>query len=375
MSGTKISQFAATTALLSTFLLGCITSLAIRPLSQQTQIDVRNSGPTNEEQVRINWHLPVTVQTNLPVVGDNPIYLSKSIAAASNGAIQLKISEPGEMVPPFSIMDAVRDGKISAGLTWLGYDQGKIPAAPLIAAVPFGMEPWEYSAWWYHGEGRQLTENLYAQYNIHPILCGLIGPETAGWFKREIEDLGDIQGLKIRFAGLGGKVLERLGASVTMIPPGEIFQALEKGAIDASEYSLPIVDQTMGFGRIAKFNYFPGWHQPFTATHLIVNLEQWEALATQDRSLFELACTAAVTRHLSQAEASQGRIIAGFQDYGIQASILPVHILKELQRVTRGILDEEARRDAAFATILSSQRTFRKNYATWKSHAYLPSDF
>ncbi len=185
MRATRISQVAAIVALLIAFLMGLIASLAIRPVSQHTKIEDTNSGLTVEKPPRVNWYLPVTAQTNLPVVGEHPIQLSKSIAEASNGAIQLKISEPGEIVPPFSIMDAVRDGKISAGLTWLGYDQGKIPAAPLIAAVPFGMEPWEYSAWWYNGEGRQLTESLYQEHNIYPILCGLIGPETAGWFREK----------------------------------------------------------------------------------------------------------------------------------------------------------------------------------------------
>mgnify|MGYP003316983803 CR=1 FL=1 len=96
----------------------------------------------------------------------------------------------------------MRDAKVPAGYTWLGYDQGKIPASPLIAAVPFGMEPWEYSAWWYHGGGRELTESIYVRYNLHPIYCGMTGPETAGWFRRRIDSLEDVQGLKIRFAGL-----------------------------------------------------------------------------------------------------------------------------------------------------------------------------
>jgi len=161
--------------------------------------------------------------------------------------------EPGEIVPAFSITDAVRDGKVAAGYTWLGYDQGKTAASALLAAVPFGMEPAEFTAWWFEAGGRALGEKLYARYHAHPIMCGLTGPETAGWFRHRIESLDDLQGLKIRFAGIGGKVIERLGASVTMLPGGEIFQALEKGAIDASEFSLPIVDQALGFNRVAPY--------------------------------------------------------------------------------------------------------------------------
>jgi TRAP-type mannitol/chloroaromatic compound transport system substrate-binding protein len=311
----------------------------------------------------------------MPVLGDNPVYLTQMIKAASGGAIDLQIFEPGEIVPAFSITDAVRDGKVSAGYTWLGYDQGKIPASPLISAVPFGMEPWEYTAWWYEGNGRQLTEALYQRYNIHPILCGITGPETAGWFRRRIDSLDDVKGLKIRFAGLGGQVIERLGASVTMLPGGEIFQALEKGAIDATEFALPVVDQSLGFNRVAPYNYYPGWHQPFTSSHLVVNLAQWQTLSATDQAMLELGCTAAVTRNLAQAEALQGEVIEGFADIGVSAEILPEPLLRELNNISDQILQEEADRDPDFAEILASQKAFRSQYAQWKSRAYLPRDF
>ncbi|HCD28495.1 MAG TPA: C4-dicarboxylate ABC transporter [Gammaproteobacteria bacterium] len=311
----------------------------------------------------------------MPVLGENPIYLAEAIRVASAGNIQLTLFEPGEIVPAFSITDAVRDGKVNAGYTWLGYDQGKIPASPLISAVPFGMEPWEYSAWWFHGDGKTLTEALYRRYNLHPIYCGMTGPETAGWFREEITELEDVRGLKIRFAGLGGKVIERLGASVTMLPGGEIFQALEKGAIDATEFALPIVDQSLGFSRVAKYNYYPGWHQPFTSSHLVINLAIWETLSASQQALFDTACTAAVTRNLAQAEALQGDVIAGFAGKGVEARNLPEPLLRELNRVTEEVLEEEAARDADFATILASQRAFRTSYAHWKARAYLPRDF
>ena len=271
--------------------------------------------------------------------------------------------------------DAVRDGKVEAGYTWVGYDQGKIPASPLLGAVPFGMEPWEYSAWWYEGGGRQLAEELYTHHNMHPIYCGMTGPETAGWFREPIRTLDDIKGLKIRFAGLGGKVIERLGASVTMIPGGEIFQALEKGAIDASEFALPIVDQTLGFNRVAKYNYYPGWHQTFTASHLMVNMDVWNGLSGADKAMLEMGCTAGVIRNLSNSEATQGAIIAGFPDIGVSAETLPMPILRELEAVAREVIEEEAAADEDFANILKSQREFRANYSHWKSRAYLPRDF
>ena len=375
MSGKQISNKAALFAVAMALAVGFITSLAVRPVHIGTSQSLDSSETQSASQVRVRWRVPVVFQTTWPVLGDNPVYVSQMIKDASRGAFLLDIFEPNEIVPPFSITDAVRDQKIEAGYTWLGYDQGKIPASALVGAVPFGMEPWEYSAWWFEGNGKNLTETLYKKHNIHPIFCGMTGPETAGWFRKPIQSLEDLKGLKIRFAGLGGKVIEKLGASVTMLPGSEIFQALEKGAIDATEFALPIVDQQLGFDRVAKYNYYPGWHQPFTASHLIVNLTTWDSLDSNDQSLLELACTAGVIRNLSSSEGKQGAVVARFEETGALPRVLSLEILRELERVTKRVLEQEAERDKDFAVIYESQLEFRQNYSHWKSRAYLPRDF
>jgi TRAP-type mannitol/chloroaromatic compound transport system substrate-binding protein len=160
-----------------------------------------------------------------------------------------------------------------------------------------------------------------------------------------------------------------------MIPGGEIFQALEKGAIDATEFSLPIVDQMLGFDKVAKFNYFPGWHQTFTAAHLVVNLDTWNSLPDADQGMIELACTAGVIRNLSRGEGLQGEVMQGFPDKGVTPVKFTREILKELQKITNEVLAEEAGKDEDFARIWASQKKFRATYAHWKSHAYLPRDF
>ncbi len=368
----SLSNRAALVAVIIAFVVGMLGSLALRPAGESVQ-GIREDGSPARQS--LHWRVPVAFGTNLKALGDNILYVVDAIDRSSAHQLHLQPYEPGEIVPPFSIVEAVKDGKVQAGYTWLGYDQGKIPASALISAVPFGMEPWEFSAWWYEAGGRELAEELYRGYNIYPLLCGVIGPETAGWFRKPITELSDVQGLKIRFAGIGGKVLERLGASVTMLPGGEIFQALEKGAIDATEYSLPIVDQQLGFDRIAKYNYFPGWHQTFTAAHLVINLNLWKQLSESQQALLDTACTAGVTRNLARAEALQGPVIENYPSKGVQAQKLPLPLLKELNRVTDEVLGEEARKDPSFDKILASQRAFRKDYAYWKHLAYLPRDF
>ncbi len=376
MSQSKITNASALAAVLVAFAVGVLASLAIRPPGGVGPEGEVVGGRDNAvEEVRIRWRLPLSFQTTMPVLGDNPIYVTDALRSASSGAVDIRIFEPGEVVPALGITEAVSEGKVEAGYTWLGYDQGRIPAATLIGAVPFGLEPWEFAAWWFEAGGRELGQALYAKRNIHAIFCGLTGPETAGWFRRPVESLEDVRGLKIRFAGIGGKVMERAGASVTMLPGGEIFQALEKGAIDATEYALPIVDQSLGFNRVAPFNYYPGWHQPATSSHMVVNLDAWHSIAEADQKLIETACTAGVLRNLAHSEAVQGAVIAGFPEAGVEARTLPEEVLRELERVTESVLAEEAAKDADFDAILESQQRFRSDYVHWKSRAYLPRDF
>jgi len=341
-----------------------VTAVATFALTQTAQADDK-----------IRWKVPVAFGSHLPALGDNIVYVADIIKKASGGDVQFKIFEPGKLVPAFQITEAVGEKKIPAGYTWIGYDQGRIPSSPLLAAVPFGMEPWEYNAWWFEGGGKELGEKVYAEHNVHPVLCGNIGPETAGWFRGEIKTLDDIKGLKIRFAGLGGKVMQKLGASVTMLPGGEIFQALEKGAIDASEFSMPAIDQRLGFDKIAKNNYFPGWHQPYTAEYLVINKEIWDGLSDKNKGLIDVACTAGLTRNLSRGEALQGSVMAGFPEKGVTARKLPDELLQELKKITEEVLAEEAAKDKWFKEILESQNKFRAEYKNWKGMAYLPRDF
>ena len=365
-----VSNRAALFAVVVAFAVGGVASLALRPASRLVVSD--GEAPA---QAAIRWRLPTSFQTNQPGLGDNAPHVSQILRAASGGRLHLEVFEPGEVVPALGVAEAVSAGKVEAGYTWLGYEEGRIPASVLFGSVPFGMEPWEYLAWWYHGGGRELGEKVFAPFDVHPVLCAIVGPETAGWFREEIDDLSDIDGLKIRFAGLGGKVLQRLGASVTMLAGGEIFQALDRGAIDASEYSLPSTDTLLGFDRVVSYNYVPGWHQPSTAAHLVVNRARWQGLSPRDQAMIDNACTAGVTNSLARAEAAQGAVLREYPERGVKAQSLPLPLLRELERVAHAVLDAEAARDAGFAEVLAAQRAFRKEYATWKSLGFLPRDF
>ena len=155
-----------------------------------------------------------------------------------------------------------------------------------------------------------------------------------------------------------------------MLPGGEVFQALEKGAIDASEYSLPVVDERLGLDRVAHIDYFPGWHQPFTAFHLVVNDRAWRQLDEASRALVETACTAGVTRNFARAEALQGAVLARFERRGVHTLLLPDSILTALESASRQLLEEQAQSDPDFARVLHSQREFSSDYERWRRFAY-----
>jgi len=324
----------------------------------------------------IRWKMPIAFASKLPGLGSPSQYVAKQLDAASGGDVQVRVFEPGKLVPPFDILQAVSDGKVAAGYTWIGYDQGKVPAVPLFAAVPFGLKPWAFSAWYFHGPGHDMLQEVYANkgFNVYAHLCGIIGPETAGWYSKPITSLEDYKGMKIRFAGLGGKVLEKLGASVTMMPGGELFQALQTGTIDATEFSMPAIDQILGFNDVVKYNLFPGWHQPFTAQYMLINKDEWNAATDQQKALIETTCTAATMMGLTEGEYKNGKVLEGFQEKGVQADQIPRDILVKLQEVTRGVLKEEAAKDDDFKRVYESQKAFQESYQVWDKRAYLPAD-
>ncbi|MEE4278733.1 MAG: TRAP transporter substrate-binding protein [Halieaceae bacterium] len=370
-----ISQRAAAFAVIVAFVAGLLASLALRPPGSATDPVQRSPSTADTVQLRARWRVPSAFPTATPIIGETPVWLAQRLREATRGALVLDVYDPGELVPAFSLVDAVRDGKVEAGYTWLGYDQGKIPASVLFAATPFGMEPWEYLGWWFEGGGRELADEIYAGYGIKPLLCGIIGPETAGWFRAPVEDLDDLRGLKIRMSGIGGKVLERAGASVTTLPAGEIFQALEKGAIDATEFSQPAIDEALGFDRVARHNYFPGWHQTFTASHVVIGQPYWDGLSAADQALVEMACDAVTTQTLATGEARQGPAMQRFAAKGVEAHYLDRDILEALREYTREQMQLEADRDADFARVYASQTAYRLVYRQWKEMGYLPRDF
>lgn len=326
-------------------------------------------------QERLRWGVPIAFGSNLTALGDTLPYVAQQLNRMSAGRINIVVQEPGTVIPALGIFDAVSEGKVDAGYSWMGYEIGKVPASALFGATPFGLEALEFSAWyWFHG-GKDLAAKIFARHNIVPIFCGAISPEGAGWFRQQITSLSQVQGLRFRAAGLGGRIWERVGASVQLLPGPELYQALERGVLDGTEFSLPTVDKQLGFQRVAKFMHLPGWHQPTTNQFLYVNKAAWDKLQEPTKAMIEVACQAGVAFSMARAEALQGAVLEEFKREGVTIARLPEDVLKKLQEATNTVLDEQAGRDAEFKEVLDSMRRFQAENFNWRNLGYLPRDW
>lgn len=317
---------------------------------------------------------PIAFSTALPGLGSPIPRVAEQLETMSGGTLKMKVYEPGKLVPPFEILDAVSSGKINSGYTTAGYWAGKIPAAPLFSAVPFGPEAGEYMAWLYYGNGLSLYQQMYddAGYNVKVIPCAVIAPETSGWFAKEIAGVEDLEGLKMRFFGLGGKVMQKLGVATSLLPGGEIFPALEKGAIDATEFSMPAIDARLGFHKLVKYNYFPGWHQQATVFELLVNKDVWNESSAQHQAIISNACKASMTDSFAEGEAIQAAaLIDNVENNGVTMVQWSDEMLDVFRSTWSEVAAEEASKDAFFATVLADLNAFRADYDVWKSNAFL----
>lgn len=331
---------------------------------------VGNAGEA-EAQDQVRWKLASTYPGSLPQLGTLGVRIQDQLEAISDGAIRLRFYEPGALVPPLEVFDAVSEGSIEAAWSTPGYWVGKIPSAPLFSAVPFGPAASEYIAWYYFGGGRELYEEIFGAFDIKPIICGVLAPEASGWFREEITSTEQLSGLKMRFFGLGAKVMEKMGVSTQLIAAGDIYPALELGSIDATEFSMPAIDYNLGFYQVAKHYYLPGWHQQSTLFELLINQDKWDELSPQTQAMIETVCGDNVRYGIAEGEAIQIEALRKIEEEGVTIHRWPDEVLAELEAAWLEVVEEESAKDADFARVWESLSTFRENYAQWRELGYL----
>ncbi|MBL27699.1 MAG: C4-dicarboxylate ABC transporter [Rhodospirillaceae bacterium] len=340
------------------------------------------SGTTGEEEPSaeaaganqgtvVRWRMASTFASQWPIHGDLGVMLVENIAKATGGTVQVKYFEPGALVPALELFDAVSAGSVDAGWSSPGYWAGKEAATPLFTTVPFGPNMSEYLAWLYGSDGEELFRELYAKYNIMALHCGLHPPEGSGWFREPIESLDDLKGLKMRFFGLGGRVMEKLGVSTQMLAGGDVYPALELGTIDALESSMPVSDLAQGFYQIAKHYYLPGWHQQTSLFEFIINMDRWNALTDTQRFQIEMVCGNHFKEGAAMGETMQAAAIAELLAKGTQIHEWPPEFIEVFRQATAEVMEEEAARDETFDKVWASMKAFREAYAPWRDMGYL----
>jgi TRAP-type mannitol/chloroaromatic compound transport system substrate-binding protein len=311
------------------------------------------------EQAHYSWKIVTTWPKNFPGLGAGAENFARMVAEMSNGRLTARVYGAGEMVPAFEVFDAVSQGVADAGHGAAYYWKGKIPSSVFFTAIPFGMTAQEINAWLHYGGGLELWREAYAPANIIPFAGGNSGVQMAGWFRTEINSLADLQGLKMRIPGLAGDVFTAAGGTSVRISGGELYTSLQTGVIDAAEWVGPYNDLALGLHEVAKYYYYPGWHEPGAMLELIINKDSYEALPPDLQAIVTAAARAANQMMLDEFTARNNAALQELVDkHGVQLRQLPDDVMRALQRASEQTMQELVASDPLAARIYASFLTF-----------------
>lgn len=312
------------------------------------------------------WKMVTTWPANFPIFQESADMFAEEVRTMSKGRMQIQVFAGGELVPALQTFDAVSQGSVELGLGSPYYWAGKIPAAQFFSTVPFGMTARGMHAWVNLGGGLELWRELYRPFNVLPFPMGNSGVQMGGWFNKKIETLDDLKGLRMRIPGLGGKVLKMAGGNPVLMAGGEIYTALERGIIDATEWVGPFHDLRLGLNRAAKYYYYPGWHEPGTEFELLVNMDKWQQLPDDLKKIIETAASSTSAWVYSAMEFYNTQALQELRSsQNIEIVEFPEEVLEELKELTAKMLEEEAAGNEDFKRVYESYRAFRKQYADW----------
>lgn len=296
--------------------------------------------------------------------------IAKNITEASGGRLVVEMHPAGAIVPALDILDAVSSGTLDAIHSWEGYWLGKNPAAGFFAAMPLGMTDQEYTAWVLYGGGAELWQECFKDYNVKVLPAGVYGPEILYHSKKPIRNLDDLKGTKVRGVGFWGDIQSRLGASVVAVSGGECYEALQRGVVDAIEFSLPADNFRLGYHDVAPYLVVPGIHQPCSTFSFMVNKNKWEALPDDLKKIVELACEDMWGKAWAYATYNDMEAMAKYRELEKQGKLKIVEFdpesQKKVKEVAEAYYEEKAAKDPFFAKVLESQKKFLEVYKPYK---------
>jgi len=319
-------------------------------------------------QPKFKWRMPTTWTPALDVLQGSAQRLATVVEEMSAGRLHIEVSSAGQIIPPLGCFDAVSQGTIEAFMASTVHWPTKDAALPWFSTIPFGMNPEGMTAWFYQSDGLKLWEEMYAAYNLVPRPGPAVAPQMAGWFRKKVTTTGDFKGLKFRIAGLGGKVVEKTGGTVVFMPAGEIYGALERGAIDASEFIGPHDDMKLGLHNTARYYYYPGWHEPGAITEFTFNKKAYETLPVDLRRTLDYAVAAVQVYGLTDFHAKNAialeRLKTQFKSK-VEILPLPVPVLRDLRKLSTEVVREESEKTPMARRVHASFTKFQLLVGPW----------
>jgi TRAP-type mannitol/chloroaromatic compound transport system substrate-binding protein len=323
-------------------------------------------GPPAEAQKKVTWKMASAFPSKQPHLGTSAIRFADNVKTISGGSLELKFFEPGALVPALECFDAVSKGSVESCWTTPGYHTGKYPALSFFTTVPFGPQLGEFLAWKWFGGGNDLRNEIYAKHNLFALDCFSIGAETSGWFRKEVKNVAELKGIKMRFFGLGAQVMQKLGVNTQLLAAADIYPALERGVIDATEFSMPTMDLALGFHQIAKNNYYPGWHQQVSVSELLMNKAEWDKLSDQHKRIIQVALNDTVIHTYVETEAKNPPVMQEMKaKHGVTNRRWSDDDLRQFEKAWLEVLEEQSAKDPLFKKVADSYLGWRKTYQIW----------
>jgi TRAP-type mannitol/chloroaromatic compound transport system substrate-binding protein len=327
--------------------------------------------PTDAQAKKVRWKLHSAFGTNIAVIGPVGPRVANWVRDMSGGDFDIKVFEPGALAGGYAYYDPISQGAFEAAYGTPGANQGKNSAFAFLSTWPFGPGAIEFNSWMLFGGGVDIATELYAKDNIQYHYCGMIPPETSGWFRKEIKTIEELRGLKMRFFGVGAKVMQKFGVATQQLAGGDIYPALELGTIDATEFSMPAIDRSLGLYQIAKFNYFPGWHQQSTTNEFLVNAAKWKELPKEFQAMFKVACTANIPVEMGEGESLNSAAMKANLADGVTNVTWSDEVLSKLRGAWEEVLADEIAANPDVKRVWDSYQKFHEEWKIWGERGYL----
>jgi TRAP-type mannitol/chloroaromatic compound transport system substrate-binding protein len=314
---------------------------------------------------QIRWRMASSFPKSLDTLYGTAEQIATRVSHLTDGKFEIRVFAAGEIVPPLQVMDAVQNGTVECGQTAGYYYVGKNPAFAFDTALPFGMNCRQQNAWMYYGGGMDLMRELFRAHNIINFPCGNTGTQMAGWYRKEIKSVTDLKGLKMRVAGLAGQILARLGVVPQQIGGPDIYPALEKGTIDAAEWVGPYDDEKLGFQKVAKYYYYPGWWEGSAQLSVYVNMKQWAALPRAYQEALEVSCAESNIHMVAKYDARNTEALRKLVNGGAQLRPFPRSVMDACYKSALELYDEFSTKSPEFKKIYGAWRKFRDDQFLW----------